>query len=164
MPSRPARNKRRSNKKWSPVLKSQAVSQNVTAGGQLFQVVSLCANSSNIETAPTATIIKCGNFKIVGDVNVSQSFNASGRMFCMYIPQGYTPEDTTPTEHPEWILCWRGFEPGVSGLQTFSMQSKLKRNLNSGDKVILLIEATNYSSTTANVAVSVTASYVCCAN
>jgi len=165
MPSRPTRiSKRRSNKKWSPVLTHAGVTQDIASRATSFTTGDLCINSSNITTAPTATVIKAGNFKVVADVNVSNPFNGSGRMYVMYLPQGYTPTIDTPEQHPEWILCWRGFEPGLSGLQSISMQSKLKRNLNSGDRISLFCSTVNLSTSESNLSLSITVSYVCCAN
>lgn len=169
MPSRPSRiSKRRSNKKWCPVITQQDINTSIAATSQKVSIVTLCSNSANVGgTAPTSTVIKAGNFKVVVDVNVSSAFNGSGRMYVMYCPQGIGISSTDTsfiTQHPEWIMCWRGFEPGTSGLQAVSMQSKLKRNLNSGDTIILITDVNNYSSNQSQIVYHATCTYVCCAN
>ncbi|AJD07484.1 putative capsid protein [Odonata-associated circular virus-14] len=168
MPSRPTRvSRRRSNKKWSPVLIQESVSYSLGGTSVKLSSVPLCTNSNNTSLAPTATIIKAGNFKVVVDVNISDSFTGSGRMYVMFVPQGYDLANATsafPGQHPEWIMCWRGFEPGHNGLQAVSMQSKLKRNLNSGDQIVLVIVANNLSGVASTVSLTVSCSYVCCAN
>lgn len=168
MPSRPSRvSRRRSNKKWCPVLESADLTIPVSANAQVVNTQTLAQNSSNASTAPTSTIIKCGNFKCVVDVNITSAFNGSGRLYIMFVPQSVSIGGTDTgfvKAHPEWIMCWRGFEPGTNGLQAVSMQSKLKRNLNSGDRIVLVSEIFNYASTSSTAVMHITCSYVCCNN
>lgn len=157
---------RRRGRKWSPVLVDSGDIVNVGPQQEKTLVFELCKNSMNTTTAPTATVIKCGNFKTYVDHFSSASRASNGRVFLMYRPQGITVTTSYPQEHPEYIMAWRTVDTGSDSLQTTSIQSKLKRNLNSGDAVILLIIVANNSNITGEVAwqFRATTSYVCCNN
>lgn len=81
------------------------------------------------------------------------------RFYLVYLPEGYNPYFTWPavanspttynvlgtlTDHPEWILAERTLSPLTNGGTTVTLSSRLKRNLNSGDK-ISLITVVNYA-------------------
>lgn len=83
----------------------------------------------------------------------------SFRFFLIYIPEGYTTFFSWPnvanspttynvlgtlSDHPEWILAEKTMTPHTNGGTTVSLGTRLKRNLNSGDKICLMIVA-NYS-------------------
>lgn len=163
---------RRRGKKWSPVY--------VTINGGLLEIhgndsngwsSSLCANSSNTTNAPTATVIKCGNFKISFEVECGAgNYQAvTGRAFIMFVPQGITPGQNWPELHPEYIMAWRSIQVGGS-TSAVTIQSRLKRNLNSGDAVYLIVQVFNYQTYSQeapnNIYVKLVGActYVCCAN
>lgn len=160
---------RRRGKKWSPVLIEKTLDTQIgTNTGRYVSSWTLCANSGNTGSAPTATVIKCGNFKLWMDntTNLQSSAPVHGFIYIMFLPQGVTVSDGLPDQHPEWIMAWRGYDVQSQSLQAFSVQSKLKRNLNSGDSIILLnmvivssgLQASFYTS------IHMVASYVCCNN
>lgn len=83
----------------------------------------------------------------------------SFRFFMVYIPEGYNTFYSWPAvanspttynvlgtlaDHPEWILAEKTMSPLTNGGTTVSLGTRLKRNLNSGDKICLMIVA-NYS-------------------
>ena len=142
MPKRSYKVVKRNKAKWAPVCVSWVPDQPyiIGAGNTSFHYVTICANDSHTAVAPTATIIKCGNFK----TNFSITYNTDNpvlacvlfKLVVLYVPQGYTAiNDELIEKHPEWVLGWTQFSP-VNG-STVTFGSKLKRNLNSGDEIIL---------------------------
>lgn len=163
---RSARTRRRG-KKWSPVLveiASAAITLN--PGQTTFGGVSICENSNNTQTAPTATVIKVGNTKLSFECETGngRTYAVSGQMYLMFVPQGLTPSIDYPAQHPEYIMAWRSFNP-AGGISAVTIQSRLKRNLNSGDKIIIFYKMKNDDTdTTINCLIRGVATYVCCAN
>lgn len=139
--------------------------------------VVLVSNSSQTAT-PTPIIVKAGNFKIQGDVNV---FNSSAglsfpvcNMFLLYIPEGISGSNSDLNaaiqQHPEWIMGWTCVDMPFAGTtegtttraagNKFSISNRLKRNLNSGDKIYLFAQyGSGYSCN-----VHYTAQWFTCAN
>ena len=69
--------------------------------------------------------------------------------YILFIPEGYTAGINTPIQHPEWIMAYKfygspnydgGFSKFVNKIKT-----RLSRKLNTGDRIVLLVEATNTS-------------------
>lgn len=127
-------------------------------------------------SSPTPVIVKCGNFKLQGDLSSvsTQGYNTVPRITIVvfFLPQGVELTATTANgileNHPEWILVWKQIDASGVGSgnyvqgSTFSVSSRLKRNLNSGDRVCI-----GYTNDTAGV-VSPTIKFTCqywtCAN
>ena len=111
--------------------------------------INLVENSVATAT-PTPTVLKTGNFKIQGDVVLlnatSQAGSVTLQLYVCFVPQGINVTtgasiEALITQHPEWILAWKVCDIGSlnSGAQNgFSMSSRLKRNLQSGDRIALL--------------------------
>lgn len=158
---------RRRGRKWSPVLvDSGDTTTAIGSSEETYLAFTLCKNSSNTTNAPTATVIKCGNFKTYLDYFASAQKLSNGRIFIMFVPQSMHVDTTFPTNHPEYIMAWRTIDTSTNTLQTVSIQSKLKRNLNSGDSVILLFIVANNDTGAGTVQwqVRATTTYVCCNN
>ena len=157
---------RRRGKKWSPVLVELAPSAaSITANSTYYNRETICANSSTTTTAPTATVIKVGNIKVSFESESQSSALAalSGAIFLMFLPQGFTTNQDYPTQHPEYILAWRSFNPS-GATSAVTIQSRLKRNLNSGDSIILFYKVRNDTANEHQVAIRAYVSYVCCNN
>lgn len=138
-----------------------------TAGNATLQgaTVTLVQNSLS-STTPTPVIIKAGNFKVQGDAFfvTSAATQVELSIYVVYLPEGINPSNAAEyqaliTAHPEWILAWkfvsanRVTQSATDQSMTFSLTSRLKRNLNSGDKIALVGIATAGSSlTSANFA------------
>lgn len=139
----------------------------VTAGTAQLQggSVTLVQNSASTSN-PTPVIIKAGNFKVQGDAFFITSAQAQVElsMYVVYLPEGLNPTDAAAyqgliTAHPEWVLAWKFIsanrvgQAGSDQSLSFSLSSRLKRNLNSGDKIVLLgLAAAGSSLTSANFA------------
>lgn len=158
---------RRRGKKWSPVLvELNPDAQQVNANSNIFFSTTICENSNNTNTAPTATVIKVGNLKVSFECECAsnRTIFASGQAFIMFVPQGLTPTTDYANQHPEYIMVWRSFNPS-GAVSAITMQSRLKRNLNSGDKIVLFYKVRN-DDPNANITIAFrgVATYVCCAN
>lgn len=165
----------RPKKKWASNIKLINESGTGTAC-----VIELCSNSSPTST-PTPVILKTGNFKVRVDSQVTYGASVewwpSLSFYVMYMPEGMSlgtnPDadavSTYVTRHPEWILC-----SGVAGsntvtaskfdLETVTFSSRLKRNLNSGDKVVLLCTAPYGTAAFSGILLRGVVKYWTCAN
>lgn len=138
----------RPKKKWATNLTQGNISS--ASGGTPY--ATLVQNTAQT-SSPTPIIIKCGNFKIQGDVSVA--FNTSRTsspwiaLLVFFLPEGTTLNGDTANaiveNHPEWILAWKQLDVTLSTTSAsqifaasgFSFSSRLKRNLNSGDKICM---------------------------
>lgn len=126
--------------------------------------------------SPTPVIVKTGNFKVKGDMKLS-FIQASGTqsssmtscvIYIMYIPEGITASATLISAHPEWIMAWSPVDinmdvvsstMNIQNVNKFSFSSRLKRNLNSGDRIeCLTVFNFGPSPTAGNVSIDVTVS------
>lgn len=155
----------RPRKKWASNLTQLVGSQtsNVTVAppGQApnthYIITSDLAQNKTQAGSPTPVILKCGNFKLKGDMRLylSTSSSASAQFagciaYIMYVPEGVTTSSALVQQHPEWIMAWSPINVNIEYVQSgtavtqnvekFSMSSRLKRNLNSGDKVVMVLD------------------------
>lgn len=152
----------RPKKKWgSNIVDIELTANNATSGSvSAFSRIQLAQNKIEA-TTPTPVIIKTGNFKLQADTffggtsssGVSQT---SATLYIVFVPQGVEPQTYAAAEaliqnHPEWIMAWRVLEGGFTNPSgqydstRFTLSSRLKRNLNSGDSVIALLLIQNLS-------------------
>lgn len=109
-------------------------------------LVQNAAQSSN----PTPTILKAGNFKASVDVSLSYSSSPASLPNCtvyiLFLPEGIsinTANDllAVVSSHPEYVMAWRKLDfdfvnsAGTFNTSSVTMSSRLKRNLNSGDRI-----------------------------
>lgn len=141
-------------KKWASNIKDLSLesAQVASYGG----IVELCKNST--QTAlPTPVIVKAGNFKVQCDVVAAGTDGMVSLVaYILYLPEGVDPLlqqasavhqfiQSTVTNHPEWILAWRqiGYEAvqGTKSVDRVTFSSRLKRNLNSGDRIVFAVDS-----------------------
>lgn len=127
------------------------------------------AENSTEANSPTPVIVKVGNFKIQADFSVAVNTPTTyvvghaptGILYVMYWPQGISASGTIQARtliqnHPEWIMGWRAIDfdtisvnAGESvGVSKLSLTSRLKRNLNSGDKIVCIAMIQNLPAAT----------------
>lgn len=174
----------RPKKKWasnmSQFVGAQTSTVTVAPSGQApsthFYVANELVENKVQAGSPTPVILKCGNFKVKGDMKLDLSTTTTGATtqfagciaYIIYVPEGVSPSYTLAQSHPEWVMAWSPINIDVSYLQPgtpttqnvekFSMSSRLKRNLNSGDKVVMLLDLL-FVPGPGNPAVTVTATY-----
>lgn len=163
---------RAARKKWGSNIKEFDFNTEGDARNQVG-TVTLVENSASTAT-PTPVILKVGNFKVQGDAAFITS--GTGRVglsiYIMYVPEGIAPTDAAAYQnmisaHPEWILAWKYISANASSggeeSNSYSFSSRLKRNLNSGDKVMLIAFAAASANLTRGVFDGV-CQYWTCAN
>lgn len=173
-------------KKWASNIVNGTVELSVVGSHStssltgVFGQYTLAENKSQA-FAPTPTIIKTANFKVQGVLTFSidapiQNINYVTDLNCyiFYLPEGIaTVTGDVINAHPEWIMGWSKINiinpPGESNnyATKFSVTSKkLKRNLNSGDKVVLaFIGQTEYTgSDVLTKTFPITCQFTSCAN
>lgn len=138
--SRTAKPKR----KWASHIKTWS-GNSITTNPATVELV-----ENSTMNAPTPTIIKTGNFKVSLDMyatyNVAQTVNLGCNAYILFVPQGVSVSGTLITNHPEWILAAKSIGSTYAtdttkvSLETLNMSSRMKRNLNSGDKVVLYLQ------------------------
>lgn len=154
----------RPKKKWASNFRDilMRFPQN-TAIPEFAQVKLLCVNGEETQgvgpqalvISPTPVIVKTGNYKVQCDVAMGTSAAAlvSVYVYVVYIPEGVLVENTLQAsynfynqlvlKHPEWVLAWKqvGSEliSANTNIDRVTFSSRLKRNLNSGDGVYLVV-------------------------
>lgn len=152
-------------KKWCSIIKEVEIAvQNATeSANSVSDGVTLAENKSET-TAPTPVIIKTGNFKFQGDFRIQYPSGSTvspqnvitAHLYIIYVPEGFGPsfkgDLSFVKSHPEWILAWRVFDinqaPQTLGTAIdggrIVMSSRLKRNLNTGDKIRSILIGDNF--------------------
>lgn len=147
----------KSRAKWASQIK---VFNNQIVTSSPYEIV-LCANSTEAAT-PTPTVIKTANFKVSIDAYVNYAAttqaNIIANAYIIFIPQGMAVNASLPLNHPEYIMAAKtvgsSLQSGaILSLDTLNMSSRLKRNLNSGDKISLIITL-NSTTTPSNCTMS----------
>lgn len=136
----------------------------VTAGAGVTSPVATISSSyvplaqnKTEANSPTPVVIKTGNFRLQADMQfiVSTSGGISttpvATLYIVYAPQGWLLDTSQSASalianHPEWIMAWKVLETNYvltesrgSDSVRFTLTSRLKRNLNSGDTVAAVI-------------------------
>ena len=144
-------------KKWATNLVAINPTS-VALGNNVFMYYEVCQNANPV-SIPTPVILKTGNFKVQCDAFFNPSTNTAVEFsaYLMYLPEGldtvvgdFASAKSFIEKHPEWIICWKygsfDYISGSSNIDTIRMSSRLKRNLNSGDKIVFIGLATAGSS------------------
>lgn len=172
--------------KWLPVNNELGMDgrDSLPGAGYVITTLPITQNSSrNIDdgggNVSNATIIKIGRVRIKGVIMASTTtgIGMSYIIGIAYIPEGYAisqaPVGITSLgtsffyKHPEWIMCWTRMDYSNAGQgNEFSLSSRLKRNLNTGDQIVVFRIAVNSNEATPLPvsAIRATISYVCRAN
>ena len=142
----------RPKKKWASNIKTVRIES--SSSSSAVTVATLVQNSTST-SSPTPVIVKAGNFKVSVDVvcafPVSTATIAQPTVFCyiIFIPEGVSVDNDTSVSnvvaaHPEWVLAWKQIDldyvtssTAYTGSKAVSFSSRLKRNLNSGDRIII---------------------------
>lgn len=117
-----------------------------------FGYTTLVTNSVQA-ASPTPSIVKAGNFKISIDsyIQFPDDLEAVAtvvvQFFVVYVPEGWGTSalGNLISSHPEWILASKTVGSSLStghtlDLETINLSSRLKRNLNSGDAILMVFQ------------------------
>lgn len=134
-------------KKWATNL--VALNPVATSSNNLSMMQYIICQNANPTATPTPVILKTGNFKVQVDAFFNPSTNTAVEFsaYVMYVPEGmdfntFSDVQAFIQKHPEWILCWKYASydfvsgNGIGNIDSIKMSSRLKRNLNSGDKIV----------------------------
>lgn len=132
--------------------------------------------SNGAGNTSSASIIKVGRFRFNGYIDGSDNLTKY-IIGISFIPEGYTltananvPRSNLGEcffyKHPEWVLAWTRMDYNSATENEVRLYSKLKRNLNSGDGIILFVIAINNSASESTYShpIQGTVSYVCRTN
>lgn len=139
-------------KRWSSRITNLDITQQVSGSENFFVFRNLATNpaqdNDTISQRFTVKNIRC-NFCIESKITGtdSTSYFENVQAFVLYVPQGYTLSTSTPYEHPEWIMASKHIgiplasnNPGYSPLY---MSTRLARKLDTGDKVVFVVQGSN---------------------
>lgn len=134
-------------------------------------------NTTSGQAVSTASaILKCAHIKVKGVFNAGMLAGQSALIALMYCPEGISPNlNNTSTDglgntifylHPEWLMGWTRMDYSDAAQKNeFTLSSRLKRNLNPGDSVKLVVYNINTSNSAASaVYITATSSYCCRTN
>lgn len=167
--------------KWSSIIKNIEIDQpNIPTNQYSIFGSLICGNATNGDVV-AQPVIKTAWFRAKGTITAASNTgvfnpNISFMVAIMYIPEGISMtltggglsvvDQSIAFTHPEWILGWRRYDFIDAGqINEFSITSRLKRNLNKGDTVQLVVIGMNASAGGSGAYhVSCTCSYACRAN
>ena len=173
-------------KKWASNIVNGTVQISIIGSGVESSVYGVYGQFALAENktqtfAPTPTIIKTANFRAQGILSFSVESDSTTETlitnlncYIIYLPEGVgTVTRDIVNAHPEWIMGWTKInivDPAGNNnnyATKFSVTSKkLKRNLNSGDKVVIaFIGDTGYTANnTLTRQFPITCQFTSCAN
>lgn len=149
-------------KRWATNMIKASSSIQCTAQGAAAEIT-LVQNAAQ-SGVPTPVIVKTGNFKLQFEYQFASAGSGTTNgmqiaAYIVYVPEltgtlaDYTASSNFLLAHPEYIMGMKLIDVGnVSGsTNVTTMSSRLKRNLNSGDKVCLIIQGKLADGSTAAV-------------
>lgn len=124
--------------------------------GNFYTYIDLITNPNNLAGNLTGYVETIGRFSIDCTLEgVSTLDNVA--MFIMYIPEGYSIQtqnnnaNNVLNQHPEWIMAYKylgsptqsTIDQAGQGCQPTRIRSRVRRNLMTGDRIVLLITGSN---------------------
>lgn len=169
--------------KWLPVNNEMTIlGGTVLSGSYKITMGILTQNATRTDSTgggniTSASITKCGRFKFKGVLIGNTIAGLNTIVGISYVPEGYPLDNDASLavdtlgnsffyKHPEWILCWTRLDfTAASQSNEVRLSSKLKRNLSSGDRIVLFkIDVNNTNTDTSIYPLIGTVSYVCRTN
>ena len=169
-------------KKWcSNMLDINISASSINQGTQeqpvwtLSSGTDLAVNKTE-STAPSPVVVKTGNFKLQADFVGNNFTSGSDMTMCIcYVPEGVTPIGAASIKdlmikHPEWIIAWKKVDldidsnGAVTATNKITLSSRLKRNLNSGDKISMFLFSTSGCTSSSMLIIRGMCQFWTCAN
>ena len=159
--------------KWSlNVTNSIATAASVAATQISIAQESLIANPSRTRATGDANsvssaVLKAGRIRYKGVISSTMSAGQSAIIAIVYLPELINAATTAINyadigntvfySHPEWVMAWTRVDfTNAAQRNEVSLYSRLKRNLNPGDRIVLLLMNINASSATSAPAIDLT--------
>ena len=137
------------------------------------QVINLVRNNTT-NTTGTPNIFTVKNVEVSLDIEAAASALETVEgisYFIMYAPQDINITEDYPIDHPEYIMAYRFYgSPSGEGSGTIGVRNpvrvktRLARKLNTGDRIILLLNVNNVGTTNAVMSYSGVCKFVTKAN
>lgn len=132
-------------KRWATNI-GVAQSRIMFAQGETTNMVytTICQNSAQ-NANPTPVLLKVARIKLKGDlqaINVPAGTSISAVAYITFVPEGIDLGNGNNAynliaNHPEYIMGWT--QISLDSTNSFTVSTRLKRNLNSGDSICLII-------------------------
>ena len=128
---------------------------NIPAQSRDIGIVTLIENQV-YDPARSNNIITVKNPELSIEFESPSNYIESCTAYLLFIPEGYTVNLDTPIQHPEWIMAYKYFGSPNYDTNTYvndtrtettkyinKIKTRLSRKLNTGDRIVLLVEGTN---------------------
>lgn len=133
--------------KWSPHM--EAYSDELLISNNLQSVVIAIAANNNDSHIPAVPVVQVTRINIQAQLGSGQLSGMDWYAYLVFIPENTTLSSTSQWidyiyAHPEYLMARKIVESDNAMDNTsvaLSMSTRLKRNLNSGDKIYLLLVA-----------------------
>lgn len=130
-------------KRWASNIKSNHMILTMQVqGNDSESSADICQNSFE-GAIPNPVPVKFGRLKIKGDIrynNNDVSRITSVVVYAMFVPEGNDANMNLVKNHPEYILGWTCLS--LDSGNSFTLTSNLKRILNTGDRISLVVYIT----------------------
>lgn len=155
---------KRKSGRWSPNIVKISSTNNASAG-EFVNVEDLATNSSSNSNG-VAQVFTVKNFEITFTIEVETytpgQFLESMTAYVMYVPQGMSITSNYYAQHPEYIMTYKylgsptspqiysvgstQYAQETQQYQPIRIRTRMSRKLQTGDRVVLLIQGSNQSS------------------
>lgn len=137
--------------KWNPIFSDGPISYkkdpsytysvnitNVVINELPFQLSTSNRLMNGYPAAAPILKVRHPSYTLIIPQSPNSSYGSYIELFMVFIPQGITPSNDLINNHPEWIMA-RRVVTIIQGATTYTyMKSPLTRNLNSGDKIVVM--------------------------
>lgn len=165
--------------KWSINLSNVASTvPAANANTYSIQQINVIDNPSRTDAAGAAlfassAILKVSRIKFKGVISSAMQAGQSVIVALMYLPELINAAGASVAMnqigstafycHPEWIMAWNRIDfTNAAQRNEINLTTKLKRNLNPGDKISLIVINVNYAATAGSaIDIAGTCQYVC---
>lgn len=145
--------------RWASCINDFTGNQTAEPSSEFCIVTDLALNPAQAATT-VAQEYTIKNVELQFDVESSDGDDIeSVKVFVMFVPQGMTVDKKYFKYHPEYILAYKyyGSCTGVlnGGIRNpLTVKSRLARKLNTGDKIVLIMQGQNNKSAQVAIALS----------
>ena len=152
-------------KTWSSRITNIDASQLVTGGNNLLYYKNLAVNPAQSDDTISQRYTVKNVFLQFPLEHTGTQYNSENSMencqsFILYLPQGRTVSESTPYDHPEWIMASKHIglplDNNSPGYPPLTMRTRLARKLDTGDKIVFLLIGRNSAGTGETVQVRLT--------
>lgn len=137
--------------KWSPHMETVNYEITLSAGSNFAFYPHVVAANATDSHLPSVPVVQATRINFQGHMSTTGTANTDWFAYIMYVPEGMDAGLATVdnwiafiNQHPEYIMTRKIVDPGDTANNTatnISIQTRMRRNLNSGDQIVLLLIA-----------------------